>query len=97
MRIICKVIRVREASCDCGTEKTVDWNPSYAHQTSGMRRISAAAAQRREVPQPIQVLSCKRQSSLFRQRGVNEIFIFSIGSRSAMSIAPEAKAEKLKR
>jgi hypothetical protein len=31
-------------------------NPSCAQQTRGMRRISAAASQRREVPQPIQVL-----------------------------------------
>jgi hypothetical protein len=40
--------------------------------------------------------ACKRQSSLFAQRGANEIVIFSVGSHSAMSIAPEAKAEMLK-
>ena len=37
--------------------KTVDWNPIRARQTSGMRRISAAASQRREVSQPIHGLS----------------------------------------
>jgi hypothetical protein len=37
--------------------QTGDWNPICARQRSGMRRISAAASQRREVPQPIQVLS----------------------------------------
>ena len=39
------------------TGQNGDLNPSCAQQISGMRRISAAASQRREVPQPIQVLS----------------------------------------